>query len=340
MCEDEEGRPPNAIVMDRYGPPRVLQYRQNRLPSLGQGEVRLRTIASAVNRADVEIRSGNWPVQQERPFPYVPGIETLGTVVDIGPGVRAPSRGVRVITMMQRLGGIHGERPGGYAEYVTVPAAAVAPIPDDIDPYDIAALGLAAVTATEGLRRLRLDPGDRLVVHGAAGGVGSVAVSIGVQSGADVVAVVNRPEQLDYVRSLGAEEAVVLDRSAAIDALPPRSVDAVFETLGARTFKRSVATLRPGGRLCLVGALTGADLELEAWDLMQDLHLTGYSSENLSGDDLRRDMDDIVAALRAGALPAPERRLLPLSAAAEAHRLIEAGGTRGRLLLIPAASIS
>lgn len=322
--------------MDGYGGPEVLQWREVALPSLGSSEVRLRTLVSAVNRADVEIRRGTWPIQAKDPFPYVPGLETVGAVTVVGDEVVAPQPGERVITMMQRLGGIHGERFGGYGEYVTVPAAACAVIPDDIEPLAVAALGLPAVTALEGLHRLQPAPGHRIAVHGAAGGVGSAAVTLARRAGADVVAVVARPEQAEYVRSLGAAEVVVLGRGTTlIDALGARSLDAVLETLGAATFHDSVAALRRGGRLCLVGALTGPELRLAAWDLIQDLHLTGYSSENLTGDDLRRDAAEIVAALRGGDLRLPDYRVFPLPAAADAHRLLEAGGVRGRLLLVP-----
>ena len=325
-----------AVVMDRYGGTEVLEWREVTLTPVRPTEVRLRTIASAVNRADVEIRQGEWPIQRDEPFPYVPGLETLGTVEEAGSEVTTLRPGDRVITMMQRLGGIHGERPGGYGEHVTVEADVCAFVPEDVDPLDVAALGLAAVTALEGLRRLEISAGDRVAVHGAAGGVGSNAVALARRADADVVAVISHAEQVDYVRGLGASDVVVLDAGRTlVDAVGARSLDAVLETLGAATFTHSVAALRRGGRLCLVGALTGPDLRLVAWDLMQDLHLTGYSSENLAGPALRDDMAEIVAALRAGDLRPPQYRTVPLPEAAQAHRLLEGGGVRGRLLLVP-----
>lgn len=329
----------HAVVMDRYGPPEVLGWREVASRPPARDEVGLRTIASPVNRADLEIRRGIWPVRQDDPFPYVPGLETLGTVEAVGDGVLGWVPGQRAITMMQRLGGIHGERPGGYAEYVTVPAASLAAVPEDVDPLTLAALGLTAVTALEGLRRLALQPGHRLVVLGASGGVGSAAVSLARHSGAKVIGVVSRAEQVEYVHAMGATEVVVLaQNTSSVDALGPGSVDAVLETLGMQTFRDSVALLRPGGRLCLVGALTGPDLRLQAWDLLQDLHLTGYSSENLTGEDLRRDIAEIVTALRSGELTSPEHRTFPLRAAAQSHRLLERGGVVGRLLLVPDGS--
>ncbi|HWC25696.1 MAG TPA: NADP-dependent oxidoreductase, partial [Solirubrobacteraceae bacterium] len=295
----------HAIEIDRYGGPEELVWREVSRPPPGEGEIRIRTLYAAVNRADVEIRRGEWPIVRPDPFPYTPGLEVVGVVESIGPGVSTVVPGERVITMMQHLGGIWGERPGGYGEYVVVRADAVATLPDDVDAEHVAALGLAAVTAAEGLARLALAPGVRVVVHGASGGVGSAAVAMASAGGAEVIAVLPHADKEGYVRSLGAGEVVTLDAAPLVESLGARSVDAVRETTGARTVADSVAILRRGGRLCLVGALTGAELSLSAWDLIQELVLTGWSSENLTGDALRATVAEIVELVRAGGLPAP-----------------------------------
>jgi NADPH2:quinone reductase len=324
-----------AVQMDGYGEEEVLEARRVPLLALSAGEVRLRTLAAAVNRADIEIRSGKWPIERPDPFPYTPGLEVLGEVVEVAPGVGGVSVGQRAITMMQRLGGIHGERPGGYGEYVSVPAESVAVVPDDVDVLALAALGLAAVTALEGLRRIGIVPGARVAVLGASGGVGSAAVTLATGLGARVVGVLPNLDKADYVRGLGAADVVALDDGSMVDQLGARSLDGVFETLGARTFRDSVASLRRGGRLCLIGAVTGEHLDLIAWDLMQDLVLTGYSSENLTGDELRADIAHLCAELRAGRLRPPDYKVLPLSEAGDAHRRLERGEVSGRLLLVP-----
>ena len=237
--------------------------------------------------------------------------------------------------MMQHLGGIWGERPGGYGEFVVVAADTLATVPPDVDLEQVAALGLVAVTASAGLQRLALEPGARVVVHGASGGVGSAAVTIAAAAGAEVVAVLPRAGKDGYVRSLGAAEVVRLDEHSLLDALDARSVDAVLETTGERTFSDSVAVLRRGGRLCLVGALTGADLTLSAWDLIQELSLTGWSSENLDGPALRTAIAEIVNHVRAGRLRAPAIERFAMADAAAAHRAMESGELRGRALLVP-----
>ena len=324
-----------AIEIDRYGGPEELVWREVSRRPPGPGEVRIRTAFAAVNRADIEIRRGEWPVMQDEPFPYTPGLEVVGEVESVGAGVSRVAVGERVITMMQHLGGIWGERPGGYGEFVVVAEDTLATIPPDVDLEQVAALGLVAVTASAGLQRLSLEPGARVVVHGASGGVGSAAVTIAAAAGAEVVAVLPRAGKDDYVRSLGAAEVVRLDEQSLLDALGARSVDAVLETTGERTFADSVAVLRRGGRLCLVGALTGPELSLSAWDLIQDLQLTGWSSENLDGDALRTAIAQIVEHVRDGRLRAPAIERFAMADAAAAHRAMEAGDLRGRALLIP-----
>lgn len=144
----------HAVRMTQYGPPSVLSYAEVSLPFLRPHEVRIRTFASAVNHTDLEIRAGNWPVSKPDAFPYTPGVEVVGEVEEVGRAVNGVRQGDRVITMMQGLGGVRAERPGGYADYVTVGAEAVAIIPSEIDPLRMAALGLVGVTAYEGLRRI------------------------------------------------------------------------------------------------------------------------------------------------------------------------------------------
>ena len=325
----------HAIEIDRYGGPQELVWREVRRPPPGPDEVRIRTLYAAVNRADLEIRRGEWPILRDDPFPYTPGLEVVGVVDDVGERVTGVWPGAHVITMMQHLGGIWGERPGGYGEFVVVPAETLATFAPEVDAEQMAALGLAAVTAAEGLARLDLTPGAGVVVHGASGGVGSVAVALAGARGAEVVAVLPRAGKDDYVRGLGAARVVHLDEQGLLDALGPRSVDAVLETTGARTFADSTAVLRRGGRLCLVGALTGGQLALSAWDLLQELRLTGWSAESLTGDALREHVAQIAELVRGGLLHPPAIHRFAMADAAEAHARTEAGELTGRALLVP-----
>src|SRR5262245_62576496 len=158
------GHDGEAIVMRWYGPPGVLGLERVALPALAPDEIRVKSLASAVNHSDLEIRAGNWPIRRADPFTHTPGLEVVGEVVEAGGAVADFRPGDRIITMMQGLGGVRARRPGGYAAYVVMPAAAAAPVPPDLDPLDVAALGLASVTAFEGLRKLGPIDGRRIAV--------------------------------------------------------------------------------------------------------------------------------------------------------------------------------
>ena len=175
-----------AVVLRAFGGPEVLRIEDVELPPLAPGDLRIRTLAAAVNHSDLEVRSGAWATRRRDPFPYVPGLEVVGEVAEVGGAVTAVRPGERVITMMQGLGGVRSERAGGYQEVVTVAADAVATLPADLDPLVAAAFGLAAVTAHQGLARI---DGTRIAVTGAAGGVGSAACALAVARGATVTAV-------------------------------------------------------------------------------------------------------------------------------------------------------
>jgi NADPH:quinone reductase len=325
----------HAVVMHRYGPPNVLEYTEVSLPAIGRDEVRIRSIASAVNHTDLEIRAGNWPVQKPEPFPYIPGVEVVGDVEEVGEAVQMIRPGDRMITMMQGLGGVRGRRAGGYAEYVTVAADVLAPVPSGVDPYDIAAVGLVGVTAYEGLRRIGPLAGRRIVITGGAGGVGSTAIVIAREQTASVIAVISRPEQADYVRALGADEVVISSRDDLTSSLKSESVDGVLDAVGGDLFGPCVAALRSGSTLSLVGAVGGSQVKFDAFELTRPVTLTGYSSENLDGVGLRHAVATLGELLLRGRIRAPARRTMPLAEAAQAHALLEQGGIAGRVLLVP-----
>lgn len=297
-----------AVVMRRTGPPDVLTLEEVDLPPLRDGEVRLRTLASAVNHSDLEIRAGNWPIRRAPPFPYVPGLEVVGDVVEVARGAEGIRVGDRAWTMMQGLGGVRAERDGGYADHVTVAASAVALLPLAADPIAFAAVGLAGVTAWQGLQTLGTLAGKTLVVTGSTGGVGAVAVLLGSAAGADVVA---------------------LDRGSS----PPRpgSVDAVLDVVAGPLFPALIGALRHGGRYCVVGAMGGGEVQFDAWSLLNALTLTGYSTEDLDGEGLRA----ATRALLDLKLPPLHPTVLPLADAARAHELLERREVKGRVVLVP-----
>jgi NADPH2:quinone reductase len=323
---------PEAIVMRRTGPPEVLGLEAVELAPLRPDEIRIRAIVSAVNHSDIKVRAGIHPILRPDPFPYVPGIEVVGTIEERGAAVADFAVGTRVITMMQGLGGVRARRPGGYQQLVTVAAAAAAPLPSDLDPLDMAALGLAAVTALEGLRKLGPLSGRRIVVTGASGGVGSAALGLAHAQGAEVVAVVSDAARASYASACGAH-AVMTAKHVIEGGLGDETIDGVLDNVAGELFRPLIAALRQDGMLSLVGAVGGPGA-FDPYELMRAT-LTGYSSETLDGVKLRAAIAAIGDWLRRDALGPPKRTIMPLRDAAKAHALLEARGVEGRLLLVP-----
>jgi NADPH2:quinone reductase len=297
-----------SIVMRRTGAAEVLTVEEVTLAPLASGEVLLRSLASAVNHSDLEVRAGNWKIRRQPPFPYVPGLEVVGEVVEVAPDVRGVAVGQRVWTTMQGLGGVRAERDGGYAEHVKVVASVLAPLPDDVDAVSFAAIGLAGVTALEAMRRLGELRGKTIAVTGSTGGVGAVAVDVGRRLGATVVA---------------------LSRGDA--PLAVSSVDAVLDGVGGSSFANLIGALRPHGRYCMFGAAAGSDVSFDLWNLLEGRVITGYSSEDLDGDALRIATRELLAMR----LPQPPTTVMPLVEAARAHALLESRAVRGRIVLVP-----
>lgn len=329
----------HAVHIGNYGPPDVLTYAEVALPPLAANDVRIGTIVAAVNHTDLEIRAGNWPVRKPDPFPYTPGVEAVGVIEEVGDAVRGWAPGQTVITMMQGLGGVLAKRPGGYAEFVTVDAEAVALVPSNVDPVQMAALGLVGVTAYEGLRRIGSLAGKRILVTGAAGGIGSAATAIARAQGASVIGLVSRAEQADYVRALGADEVLVSPRGSP-PPLAADSVDGVLDSVGGSLFGPCVTALRSGGVLSLVGAVAGGEVSFDGWHLIRPVTLTGYSTETLDGAALREAVAALSGWMAKGAIRPPGYQTIPLNEAARAHRLLEQGGVQGRVLLLSSRSPS
>jgi NADPH2:quinone reductase len=318
-----------AIVQRSYGAPPVLVAEEVPVPALEPGDIRVRSLASPVNYADLQVRAGSWPIGRPDPFPYVPGLEVVGEVVEVGAGVTEWRPGDVVVSMMQGMGGVRSERPGGYAELVTMPGAVAARVPANVDPVAAATIGLAGVTAYAGLRRCGVVEGATVLITGATGGVGSMAVRIAAALGARPVAVVRRPAAGADLAEAGAVRVVTAENLGG----EAGSADAVVDSVAGPLFAPVVEALRPGGRYCLVGAAGGGAVTWDAFALLGGIELTGWSSETLDGPALRDLWQALVALLAAGRLVPPKPTLLPLTDAARAHELLEKREVAGRLLL-------
>ncbi|SCW61234.1 NADPH:quinone reductase [Sphingobium faniae] len=298
-----------AIVINRYGGPEVLESAALPPPQPQQGEVLVQIAAAAVNPADGKWRAGMFESFAPVGFPHILGYDVAGEVVG-GAGF-AP--GTRVFGMLDPF------RKGGYAEQVAVPADHLAPVPDGIDLPTAAAIPTAGLTGLQMVEKgLDLQPGATLLLTGALGAVGRFALFAAKARGAHVVAAV-RAAHRDAVRALGADEAITLGEEDWAGA----PFDHVIDTVGGEAVGALCRHLRPGGRL-----LTAATTPIPADGLPA---APEFYAVTPSGPDVAR----LAAAVAEGRIAVPIARILPLGQAAEAHRLVEAGGLNGKVILTP-----
>jgi NADPH2:quinone reductase len=324
---------PRAVVLHGYGPPEQLRLEQTPRPTLHADEVRVRVLAAGVNRTDVEIRAGNWPIQKPQPFPYIPGIEVVGRVIEAGGGVKTLRAGDAVISMMMGLGGVRAERPGGYQEEVVLRAADCALLSVDIDLFDVAAVGVAGVTALAGFDFVGAGPDRRVLVTGAGGGVGSCAVGLGKALGTSIVAVTRDRRKIASLLRLGADEVVVAPEGEPTPPLPV--VTGVIDLVGGAMFGALVKALSPGGKLCFLGGTAGDAVSFSAWSLMEGITMGGWSSEALDGAALRSAVGRLTSLMRRGTLHAPPVAKFALADAPAAHHAVQRNEHVGRVLLMP-----
>jgi NADPH:quinone reductase-like Zn-dependent oxidoreductase len=303
-----------AALFDRYGPPEVLYEGTVPDPVVTPGHVLVRVHAASVNGGEVMARSGKLKLLLGRKFPKRVGIDFAGEVVS-GPGFEP---GAHV------WGGLPGFPFGSAAEYVAVHPRQLALSPVGLDLVHAAALPGVGTTAITALRdKAKLRRGERLLVRGASGGVGSVAVQVGKAHGAHVTALAGE-RNLDFVRELGADEAIDY-RTAPADL---GRFDVVLDTFGStpRAYRRLLA---PGGRMVGIAFRSAADVGYL-------LASTVFGSRRVRFFSGRPEADlfaDLAALVESGAVRPVVDAVYPLAEVAEAHRALEAGGVRGKYVI-------
>jgi putative PIG3 family NAD(P)H quinone oxidoreductase len=325
-----------AVTISEAGGPEVLRWSEVPDPVCGPGEVVVDVTASAVNRADLLQRQGFYP-----PPPGasdIPGLECSGVISEVGKGVTGWSVGDEVCALLAG---------GGYAERVAVPAGQLLPRPSGVELATAA--GLPEVTCTvwsnvflrAGLRR-----GETFLVHGGSSGIGTMAIQLAARAGARVFATAGTSAKLGVCRELGADVAInyrdedFVERVLA--ATGGAGVDVVLDNMGASYLARNVEALADGGRLVCIGLQGGATAELDLGRLMRkraSVHATVLRSRPPTGPGGKAE---IVTAVRHDVWPDVERgvvrpvidRRLPMSRAAEAHRVVADSGHVGKVLLV------
>jgi NADPH:quinone reductase-like Zn-dependent oxidoreductase len=331
----------HRIVVTKHGGPEVLQLVEEEIPEPGPGEVRVRVAAAGVSAYDLMYRrSGRLPGSPKVPF--TPGEDVAGEVDSIGEGVSAMGPGDRVAgaTFFHGVG-------GGYSEFVCLPTDDLVPIPADLDPAAAVCLTVNYLTAHAVLHRAaHVRSGERILVHGAAGGVGSALLDLGRLAGLEMYGTAS-PRNHSLVSELGA---VPIDYRSddfveRVRALTGDGVDAVFDPIGgARQLWRSYRTLRRGGRLVWFGVaaektqgLRVIPASLVARTLLAIIPdgRRAPLSPNLAKrkDWYREDLTKLVALLSAGEVRPVVADRIPLSEASRAHALLERGGYAGKVVL-------
>ncbi|MGH3424027.1 MAG: NADP-dependent oxidoreductase [Nocardioidaceae bacterium] len=314
--------PMRVVGVDEFGGPDALRVFELAEGHAGPGEVRLRVHAAAVNPTDTIIRSGG-RAEGERadPPPQVPGMDAAGVLDEIGDGATTDLEvGDHVMAIVVPQGS-----HGAYGEYVVVPGDSVARTPAGADDVAAATLPMNGLTARLALDTLDLPPGASLAVTGAAGAFGGYVVQLAKADGLTVIADA-APQDEDLVRGLGADVVVGRGEGVAdrIRAVEPDGVDAVAD--GALQGGPVAAAVRDGGRFVSVRGYEGDDASRTRGVSFHPIMVRGYARERARLDRLREQVEDGTVTLRVA-------RTFPAEQASQAHRTLEAGGTRGRLVL-------
>ncbi|MCF2531865.1 NADP-dependent oxidoreductase [Yinghuangia soli] len=303
-----------AVVLSEYGAPDVLRLAEVPDPVPGPGGIRVRIRAAGVQPADTMLRRGAAPPSMAVPLPVVPGNEFAGVVDQVGDGVTDFSIGSEVLGWSLL---------GSYAQAVAVPAEQVVAKPAAMA-WDVAGvMSASGQTAHRALRELGVGPGDTVLVHAAAGGVGTVAVQLAIAWGASVVGTASEANH-DYVRSLGAVPVVYGEGLAdRVRAAAPQGVDAAFDAAGRGALDASVELVADRARIATIIDFEGA----------ARLGVAGLRGG--PGARSRERLGELVDLYEKGALRLHIAHRLPLAEAAAAHRIVENGHGRGKVVLVP-----
>ena len=302
-----------AAYFERHGGPEVVRYGDLPDPEAGPGEIVVDIHAASVNGADCKVLAGRY--SQLADLPHVLGRDFSGVVAALGEGVDEFAPGDPVFGVCE-VG-----QEGAYAEKIAVNAALVARKPDGLSHVDAAALALIGLTAVVSIEdTLALQPGERILIQGGAGGVAGFAIQLAKHIGAQVIATCSA-RNIDYVRGLGADEVIDYDAQDFAEAVS--GCDAVFETVGGDVAERSFAVLRPGGRAAFIAS--GARAPAPPRDDVTALR------PRVGRD--RPHLMRILELVEAGAVRVPEIRTFPLDDAASALAISASRHFRGKLVL-------
>ena len=328
-----------AAYIEQTGPPDVIRYGDLPKPEPAKGQVLVKVGAVAVNPVDTYIRGGAnyWPL----PKPFIIGCDVAGVVESVGAGPARLKPGMRVWATNQGLMG----RQGTFAEYCAIDECWLYETPEGVSDEEAAACSLTGVTAHLGLfRAAGLKSGESVMVNGGSGGVGSMVVQMAKAAGARVLATAGSDEKCAACQQLGADAAVnykTADVAQAVKSFAPQGLNVYWETTREPDFDRIVSFLGERGRIVLMAGRESRPPFPVGPFYVKECSLHGVVMFKASAEEMRRSGDDMNRWFRAGKLKANISRVMPLSEAAEAHRLQEAntlqkaGTLAGKIVLKP-----
>ena len=318
------------IRFHETGGPDVLRWESIELGEPGKGEVRLRHGAVGVNFIDVYERNGLY----QKPLPSLLGKEAAGTVEAVGPGVRHVKVGDRVA---------YAQGTGAYSEARSINADGLVKLPDSVDDRTAAAATLKGLTAQMLLRQVyRVKKGDALLIHAAAGGVGTILVQWACHLGATVIGIVGSAAKAEVVRALGAQHVLLSDEDWVAQAKAitgGRGVAVAYDSVGKDTFMRSLDTIRPRGLMVSYGNASGPPPAISPLELSKrgSLYLTRPTMFHFTStrQTLARAAQELFDLIGRGVIKVQIGQTYPLREAARAHADLEARRTTGSTVLLP-----
>jgi NADPH:quinone reductase-like Zn-dependent oxidoreductase len=304
-----------AVEIHQYGGPEELKYEEANIPDIHPDDVLVRVYASGVNPVDWKIRQGGHKTDHDPDLPRILGWDFSGVIEKVGDKVTTFKAGDEV------YGRPDLTRDGTYAEYVAVRATEIARKPKTIDHKAAAGVALAALTAWQGLfEHGQLQAGQRVLIHGASGGVGTFAVQMAKWKDAYVIGTASG-KNTEFVKELGADE--VIDYETTDFSTQVRGIDLVFDTRGGEVQEKSLKVLIQGGTIVSTVGIQDADA----------IKAKGLRSAAYMAQSRTKDLQQIAQLIDSGAVIPVISKILPLKDAAEAHRIGEQGHVRGKIVL-------
>lgn len=320
-----------AIRIHETGGPEVMHLEEIETPTPKAGEILIKVAAAGVNYADLAQRAGAYLTRTRTPTTL--GIEIAGNVAALGTGINSPVVGTRVAAFCE----------GGYAEFAISQANMVIPIPQGIDFVHAAALPLQGITAYQLLHEsARIQPGESVLVHAAAGGVGTLAIQLAKLMGAGtVIGTASNAEKLDLIRRLGADVAINYTEQdwaeQVKNATGSKGADIILEMVGGNIAEQCLQCLAPFGRIVVYGAASGQITQFSGIQLMyKNQAIIGYwlASQLSRPERIAQAIMDLLQYLSKGKLEIIVGQTYPLAQAAEAHKAIAERKTTGKVVLL------